>query len=101
MAKYREELLILFRRALAWSFVLNDHQLDAIEILRLICEGQKPFGWLNQRPLTTQPSRELLDQLLAKENKNKEKYTGSSIDSPRSSDFRHLPLVEFKRRKAV
>jgi hypothetical protein len=62
-AKCREGLLIPFGRALAWSFVLNDRRSDAIEILRLICDGQKPFGWSNQRPLTTQPPRELLDQL--------------------------------------
>jgi hypothetical protein len=42
-----------------------------------------------------------LDQLLTEENKNEEKCTGSSIDSPRSIDFGHLPLVEFTRRKAV
>jgi hypothetical protein len=100
-AKCREELLIPFGRALAWSFVLNDRRSDAIEILRLICDGQKPFGWSNQRPLTTQPPRELLDQLRAEENQNEGKCTGSGIDSPRSSDFGHLPLVEFKRRKAV
>jgi hypothetical protein len=46
-------------------------------------------------------SSAFLDQLLAEENKNEGKCTGSGIDSPRSSDFGHLPLVEFKRRKAV
>jgi hypothetical protein len=100
-AKCREELLIPFGRALAWSFVLNDRRSDAIEILRLICEGQKPFGWSNQRPLTIQPVRVLLDQLHAEENSYEGKNNGSGIDSPRSSDFGRLPLVEISSKKTV
>jgi hypothetical protein len=100
-AKGREELLVPFGKALAWSFVLDDRRSDAIEILHRILEGQKPFGWSNQCRLTTQPARELLYQLFAEENNDKSKSTGSGIDSPRSSDFGRFPLVEFTRRKAV
>ena len=89
--KHREELLIPFGRALAWSFVLDDRESDAIRLLRLIQKGDPPFGWststLSQLPI--QPIGELLKQLLAEENSDGTKHVYPDLD---------LPLVEIKRK---
>ena len=89
--KHQEELLIPFGRALAWSFVLDDRESDAIRLLRLIQKGDPPFGWststLSQLPI--QPIGELLKQLLAEENSDGTKHVYPDLD---------LPLVEIKRK---
>lgn len=68
-AKHYEQLLIPFSRALAWSLVKSEEQLDAIQILQDILKAEQPFCWtttkhtLNDRPLTLLPLDMLLRQL--------------------------------------
>lgn len=89
--RHQEELLIPFGRALAWSYVLNNRQTDAVHLLRLIQEGGSPFRWstriLSQQPI--QPIRELLEELVPEENSVDRKHISLDLD---------YPLVEIKRK---
>ncbi|KAJ6026388.1 uncharacterized protein N7446_005011 [Penicillium canescens] len=88
--RHQEELLIPFGRAIAWSYVLNNRQADAVCLLQLIQKGEPPFGWSEkfaQPPI--QPIRELLGQLVSEENGVDRKYISSDLDHP---------LVEIKRK---
>jgi hypothetical protein len=63
-AGHREELLIPFGRALAWSLVLNGRRSDASRLLQQIWDGFELFSPSTGRSPTYQPVRELLKQLL-------------------------------------
>lgn len=89
--KNQEELLIPFGRALAWSYVLDDRQADAVCLLQLILEGKPPFGW-SRREISLppiQPIRQLLEQLVSE---------GNEVDTKYISPFMDSRLVEIKIR---
>ena len=82
--RHQEELLIPFGRALAWSYVLNERQADAICLLQTIQKGEPPFEWSTRTSsqLPTQPISELLDQLVSEEKGVDRMYINSDLDHP-------------------
>jgi hypothetical protein len=80
---HQEELLIPFGKALAWSFILNNRESEAINILRLIGGGLHPYGWSRKRTSQPiQPIQHLLEQLLSEHEKDYKpnKYAGFGFD---------------------
>jgi hypothetical protein len=99
-AGHREELLIPFGRALAWSLVLNGCRSDASRLLQQIWEGFELFSpstlWVSGRPPTYQPVRELLKQLLPPEMSAKNTCTNISAAIAEllfEQQFEALPVV--------
>ncbi|KAL2836628.1 hypothetical protein BJY01DRAFT_221820 [Aspergillus pseudoustus] len=79
-----EVLLIPLGKALAWSFVLDDRDSEAISILRLIEGGLHPYECSRKRTsqLPIQPIQHLLEQLLSAQEKDYKpnEYVGFAFD---------------------
>lgn len=68
-SKEREQLLIPFGKALAWTYASNGRKSDAICLLQKTWDQGKPFHFKepvhtwSERPLTLLPVKQLLDEL--------------------------------------
>jgi hypothetical protein len=82
--RHQEELLIPFGRALAWSYVIKNCRAAAVCLLRLIQNGEPPFGWSTRiiSKLPLQPIRELLERLVSKESGADRKHISPDLDHP-------------------
>jgi hypothetical protein len=95
-AGHREELLIPFGKALAWSLVLNGRRSDASRLLQQIWDGFELFSPSTGRSPTYQPVRELLKQLLPPRTSAKNTSTdilAATAELSFKRQFEALPVV--------